>query len=464
MKNRWLILYPAFAAGAGIIFLVNRFFGRDIADYSVFFLGILILPAFRENARVQMYLFITFAVACTAALFFPFKALSLPALIISCLWYLVIYLFSVPFARNELKLKLREEEIMKKKKDLELVKASSVSLAEKEDMNVESEIKGITSLYTAAKGLSYALKYDDMAQVIKEILKKVLKYNFEIEPETVNVLLIFKKADSFYVASSMGYDEEYIKEKEKEIIKSAVADSKALEISYTSSAPDNMDFHKSVLKVPFVVEKKLLGVMIISGDKENLFNEKQVESMKILANQIAISLEKVNLYEEIQQISVTDSLTGLYVHRYFQEKLEDEVKRAGRYDNQLSLVMCDIDFFKKVNDTYGHLAGDFILKNIAIMLKNNTSPADTVARYGGEEFVIIMPDTEKEAAHIKAVKIRKEIEKTKLNFNGTIINVTLSMGVATYPGDAISRRGLIDRADKALYTSKHNGRNRVTKA
>jgi diguanylate cyclase (GGDEF)-like protein len=75
-----------------------------------------------------------------------------------------------------------------------------------------------------------------------------------------------------------------------------------------------------------------------------------------------------------------------------------------------------------------------------------------------------MPDTEKEAAHIMAVKIRKEIEKTKLNFNGTIINVTLSMGVATYPGDAISRRGLIDRADKALYTSKHNGRNRVTKA
>ncbi|PKL91573.1 MAG: hypothetical protein CVV21_05995 [Candidatus Goldiibacteriota bacterium HGW-Goldbacteria-1] len=464
MKSKWIILYPALIAGAALIYLLGHFFGLSTAQYAVFFLGLIILLAARENTGIQMNLFLLSAVVLIFILSFKLKTISVSAALLGGLWFILLYMLSVPFARNELKLKLREVEIMKKKQDLELVKSESVNLAEKEDNNIESEIKGITSLYTAAKGLSFAMKYDDMAQIIKEILKKVLKYNFEIEPEKVNVLLVFKKADSFYIASSMGYDEEYIKEKEKQIIKSVINEKTGLEISYAASGLDDVHFHKSVLKVPFVVEKKLLGLMIISGSAENLFNDKQVESMKILANQIAISLEKVNLYEEIQQISVTDSLTGLYVHRYFQEKLEDEVKRAGRYDNQLSLVMCDIDFFKKVNDTYGHLAGDFILKNIAVILKNSTSPAETVARYGGEEFVIIMPDTDKEAAHIKAVKIRKEIEKTKLNFNGTVIGVTLSMGVATYPGDAISRRGLIERADKALYTSKHNGRNRVTKA
>ncbi|HNZ30024.1 MAG TPA: GGDEF domain-containing protein, partial [Candidatus Goldiibacteriota bacterium] len=110
------------------------------------------------------------------------------------------------------------------------------------------------------------------------------------------------------------------------------------------------------------------------------------------------------------------------------------------------------------------LAGDFILKQLAVMLKNQTTPAETVARYGGEEFVIIMPDTDKEAAHAKAVKIRKDLEKTKLNFNGTLISITVSMGVSTYPGDAVSRRNLVEQADKALYASKNNGRNRVTKA
>ncbi|HPI04032.1 MAG TPA: sensor domain-containing diguanylate cyclase, partial [Candidatus Goldiibacteriota bacterium] len=456
--------YPAFAVSAAVIYVLGLFFKNSVADYAVFLLGILILLAVKMIPRGEFKFFLVFAWLATATLAFPLKTISPAALLICCLWYLSLYVFSIPFGDAELKLNDREQELMNKKKNLEEIKRESVSTAEKEDDNIESEIKGITSLYTAAKDLSFAIKFDDMAVIIKEILKKVLKYNFKIEPDSVNVLLAFKKRDSFYIAASMGYDDEFIKEKEQELIKSVINDKTQLEISYSSSGNDNMDFHKSVLKVPFVVEKRLLGIMIISAPVENLFNAKQVENMKILANQIAISLEKVNLYEEIQQISVTDSLTGLFVHRYFQEKLEDEIKRAGRYDNHLSLVMCDIDFFKKINDTYGHLAGDFILKQLAVMLKNHTTPAETVARYGGEEFVIIMPDTDKEAAHAKAVKIRKDLEKTKLNFNGTLISITVSMGVSTYPGDAVSRRNLVEQADKALYASKNNGRNRVTKA
>jgi len=195
-----------------------------------------------------------------------------------------------------------------------------------------------------------------------------------------------------------------------------------------------------------------------------LFSEKQIDSIKILSSQIAIAMEKVHLYEEVSKMSITDSLTGLHVHRYFQEKLENELKRTSRYGENLSLVMSDIDFFKNINDTYGHLAGDYILKTIAIILKNSTTPVDTVARYGGEEFVIIMPNTDKDAGHMRAVKIRKEVEKYRFVFKNTPIKVTMSFGVAAYPGDAITRRSLIDKADKALYRAKEEGRNRAVKS
>jgi len=163
-------------------------------------------------------------------------------------------------------------------------------------------------------------------------------------------------------------------------------------------------------------------------------------------------------------MSVTDSLTGLTVHRHFQEEMELELKRTSRYGGKLAIVMADIDFFKKINDTYGHLAGDFILKTIALILKNHTAQADTVARYGGEEFVIVFPDTDKDAAHMKAVRIRKDIESYKFMFNGQQIKVTMSMGVASFPADAELRRDLIEKADKALYKAKEEGRNRVIKA
>ncbi|MFW6210795.1 MAG: GGDEF domain-containing protein, partial [bacterium] len=195
-----------------------------------------------------------------------------------------------------------------------------------------------------------------------------------------------------------------------------------------------------------------------------MFDQKQVESMEILANQIAIALEKVYLYHKVQKMSIMDGLTGLYVHRYMQEKLDNELKRASRYGNNLSLIIGDIDYFKDINDTYGHIAGDYILKNIALLLKNSTSPVDTVARYGGEEFVVIMPEADKENAADTAEKIRREIEKYPFRFGDNDIKVTMSFGVGSFPGDAMVKRSLIEKADAALYKAKESGRNKVITA
>jgi diguanylate cyclase (GGDEF)-like protein len=460
-----ILLYAAaLAAVCGIGLAIKS--GAD--NVSVFLLGYFVLSARINLQKKHSDIMLAIIAASTCIVFFPLNLITAGILLFCLGWYVVLYFYSIPFISLGGMLKVKESEILEKKAGLEKMKNTAVTSAEKEDAGIESEIKSITSLYTAAKDLSYTLKVKDTAESIKEIIKKIFKYNFKVDIDNVSMALVLKKRNDFGIEESFGFDEEYLKTKEKEIVKSILHHAESGSVIYDpefkGDSGQGEGFIKSVLYVPFMVEKKLLGVIFLAGSVEKLFTDSQVESMKVLANQMAMSLEKVYLYEEVELLSETDSLTGLFVHRYFQEKLENELKRALRYDQKLSFVMTDIDFFKKINDTYGHLAGDYILKDIARILKNMTSPADTVARYGGEEFVIIMPETEKDSAHAKAVRIRKEIEKYPFKFNGTDIKVTMSMGVASYPADAISRRNLIEEADKALYKAKENGRNRVMKS
>ena len=363
----------------------------------------------------------------------------------------------------------KEEEVVRKKALLDSIREDGIITLQKEDEKVDFEIRNITSLYSAVKDLGQSLGLQESSENIMDIMKKITRYNFRINAEDINMILILKKGKEFKVSESYGYDEEFLEKAEKKIVSKIlrnVAKNKSVVYKPTPDEDDKarMSFMKSLMFVPFYAEKRLLGVFFISGRTENMFDAKQVESMEILASQIAIALEKVYLYEEVQQMSILDGLTGLYVHRYLQEKMDNELKRASRYENDISVIMADIDFFKDINDTYGHLAGDYILKNIALLLKNNTTPADTVARYGGEEFFIVLPDSDKITAGDVAEKIRSDVEKYPFRFNDKDIKVTMSFGVASFPGDAIVKRSLIEKADKALYKAKESGRNMVVRA
>ncbi len=162
-------------------------------------------------------------------------------------------------------------------------------------------------------------------------------------------------------------------------------------------------------------------------------------------------------------LAITDGLTGIYNHRYFYELLERELVRTQRYPQSVSLLMIDIDDFKSYNDARGHLAGDEILRKVALVLSRAVRQVDIVARYGGEEFGIILPQADKEGASTLARRLRGIMEKTK--FEGEEVlprgHLTISLGVATYPEDAKSREELIQRADEALYEAKRLGKNRV---
>ena len=167
-------------------------------------------------------------------------------------------------------------------------------------------------------------------------------------------------------------------------------------------------------------------------------------------------------FEHQYKLATIDGLTELYNHRYFQDALKKQVEISKRYGEPFSLIIVDIDFFKKFNDTYGHQAGDAVLRQVADTLKKNSRATDIVCRYGGEEMSIILPNTNTEDALYNANRLNKAVAEREFQLNATDkANVTISVGVSTFPNNAETPQDLIEFADKVLYIAKENGRNQV---
>lgn len=167
-------------------------------------------------------------------------------------------------------------------------------------------------------------------------------------------------------------------------------------------------------------------------------------------------------FEQQYKLATTDGLTDLYNHRYFQEQMRMQIENSKRYETEFSLIILDIDFFKKFNDTFGHQAGDAVLRQVAQTLKRNVRSTDIACRYGGEEMSIILPNTGRDVARSTAEKICKRVSDNKFKLIGDKeVAVTISLGAATYPYDGETPSSIIDAADKRLYNAKHNGRNQV---
>jgi diguanylate cyclase (GGDEF)-like protein len=160
-------------------------------------------------------------------------------------------------------------------------------------------------------------------------------------------------------------------------------------------------------------------------------------------------------------MALTDSLTDVYTRRYLFERFEEELRRAENRKSQLSLLMVDVDFFKKFNDQHGHITGDQILRKISAIIKENVREIDIVGRYGGEEFAVVLPDTDSAGASFVAERIRSATERAIIKVYDTTVKATISIGIALYPNHGQSPVSLIDNADQALYSAKTLGRNRI---
>lgn len=207
---------------------------------------------------------------------------------------------------------------------------------------------------------------------------------------------------------------------------------------------------------PLYAEKKIMGNLAIKG-----VLEEDKEKFSILAQQFTLGLRRIKLYEKIEELAITDSLTQVFTRRYSLERLNEEFSRALNHKLNLSFLMIDVDNFKSYNDKYGHLVGDVILKDIASVIKSNIREIDLVGRFGGEEFICILPETSKQGANFAAERIRKAVEVREIKAYDELLKTTISLGVATFPHDASSPAELIDKSDWALYRAKNMGKNRV---
>jgi diguanylate cyclase (GGDEF)-like protein/PAS domain S-box-containing protein len=229
--------------------------------------------------------------------------------------------------------------------------------------------------------------------------------------------------------------------------------------------------------IPLMSHDNLIGMLSLDSKQSGRFTPDHARLASAFADQVTITLENARLFEETRRLAITDSLTNIYNRRHFLELARREFNRAIRYKIPLSVIMLDIDHFKNVNDTYGHLAGDQVLQTTAYICRKNLRSIDIIGRYGGEEFVILLPETPLRAspaakgitpaqpeslpAEIVAERLRQKIEQTSFEIGENSILIRISLGVAEFADGVIHIENLIDLADRALLQAKSQGRNRV---
>jgi diguanylate cyclase (GGDEF)-like protein len=218
---------------------------------------------------------------------------------------------------------------------------------------------------------------------------------------------------------------------------------------------------RSAMVLPLRVSREPAGYVKISSPKPAAFSEPELKGADLLATLAGLSLENIILYERIRSQAVHDALTQLYSRKAFDERLHEEVLRAGRTRLPLSLVMIDIDHFKSYNDRYGHQAGDELLKRVSSVLFKHIRDVDMAARYGGEEFCLLLPQLPYAEAYALAESARQAISREVFVFKGEASRVTVSLGVAVFPEDAAIESQFVRAADERLYRAKHAGRNRT---
>ncbi len=322
----------------------------------------------------------------------------------------------------------------------------------------------IETIYETSRSLGERLNLNEVVEEILNIVQKILGYHFFS-------IFILREKDILSLLGEIKEGEKinYTEPEEKRLtglMRQIVGSGKPLRI-FDVAKDSNIQPHpegiRSFMAVPMISRGKVIGVMDASSTRIGAFLDQDEKIFSILAGSAALAVENALLHQKTQELTIVDELTGLFNFRYFNNKLRAEKRRAERYHLPLSLIMIDIDWFKRCNDTYGHLFGNRVLQALAQIIKESVRDVDVVCRYGGEEFAVILPQTKKADAQMIGERIRRRVESTNLTRDdtGSKVKITVSLGVASYPENGRTTKELIEKVDQALYLAKGKGKNLV---
>ncbi len=336
---------------------------------------------------------------------------------------------------------------------------------EREVSAMGTKIDGLLKLKGVADKIGITLREEEILNTVAHETFEIFKGDnrvllFTVNPESggLNLCCTLKGPGRKAFESKKGgiFDGWAIKNTKSLLVRDVKED-----FRFSVKGKEEKDDAVSLMVKPLIMEGRVLGVLRVDSPKEDDFTAHELRMLDIIGDLAAVAMENARLYRKTEDLAIRDSLTGLYVHRYFMERLDEEVKRALRSGSSFALLMLDIDNFKTFNDEYGHMTGDVILHNIGSILKSKASAGDTVARYGGEEFAFLALNADRESAVKIAEEIRARVQETPVTVRRKKCSVTVSIGVSVFPEDARLKDDIIMEADRALYRAKNKGKNRV---
>ena len=335
------------------------------------------------------------------------------------------------------------------------------------DESSDLEHLPITQYLTA---LNISQKEDDIFNALKTVLLSEFKYDKLVvcrrSPQDLSVLKVIfsdgpgefpKKGDTLSAKKGMWA---HVLLQNETVLLSHYRENAPFEFRLTAGDLSHTPY-QSMIGWGVNLDDFKSGVISLESYNPEEYSEKDLELFNLISLNFASSYLRVSTLDMYKKYATVDGLTGVLNHRAFKEKLFEEVYRARRYDHPLTLLMLDLDDFKKINDTHGHLYGDYMLRIVADIIKNNIRMVDIVARYGGEEFTVILANANKDMVFGTAERIRHKISVFPFEQDGVKASMTVSIGMASFPVDSHDGLSLIQAADDAMYKAKKSGKNRV---
>ncbi|GAA0180582.1 hypothetical protein SH2C18_32460 [Clostridium sediminicola] len=334
--------------------------------------------------------------------------------------------------------------------------------------NSEEKLNNLLALKQSVVEITHTIMdIDNIKTLFDVILEKALK---SIKNARIGAVLLLDEEGNLTLSAHKGYAKELAEKFSVPLNKSLtyrktngnikktiiIENIEQLLLKEYSKILDNEGqiFVKSSISSPIIVNGKLYGLLNIDSEKNNVFDENDKEFMEYLRIQIAMVIEKRLLYEKMIQFSRYDELTGVYNRRYFEERLENQLEKSQRYSEKFCLILFDLNKFKNINDTFGHIIGDEVLKNFSNILKDNFRSSDIIGRFGGDEFVALIYNDDKNEIVLKLKRVLEKLRTDKMSFNNISLNYSFSYGIACYPQNGISFNELIKDADKKMYENK----------